>query len=140
MQIKTYDYNSGGLINDPASELDFGDVTQGQHCYRPLLIRTFPDTETTIFGLKLYLESKGGWTEAEFGYYTNAAFTPSIEAGSELLSNHLVEVPNATAASPNGISIPTASSISDYVWLDVDLPTTQVGVTEANYRFTFNYT
>jgi hypothetical protein len=139
MYLESYDFVSGDDLGR-AQALDFGDVLQGRHCQRSLLLRAFPDTETSILDATVYLENKGGWSGAEFGCYVNPSFQPGISPGSDFLSSHLAEVQDATYGTPNGRSIEMSDSSSGYVWLDVDLPTTQVGATSSvNFRFAYNY-
>lgn len=140
MFIRTYNSVSGNIVDSSASNLDFGDILQGQHNPTPIVLRTLPAAEVTISDLKLFLESKGGWTNAEFGYYADSSFISGIESGGSELSNHFIEMPDATSGSPNGVSLGVTDGTSDYVWLDVDLPFSQTGVAEPNYRFTFNFT
>lgn len=140
MHIETYNPVSGKSISNPATELDFGSVVQGQHTPRPAVIRLLPDNETTVSNLKLFLESKGGWGSAEFGYYSNPSFVAGIEPGGSELSNHLTEVPNATGSSSEGAPINVSGNISDFIWLDIDVPEPQTGIAEPNYRFTFDFT
>lgn len=140
MFIRTYNPTSGNTVDSSASDLDFDDVLQGQHNPSPLVLQTLSDTEVTITDLKMFLESKSGWENAEFGYYIDSSFISGIESGSTELSNHFIEAPNATAASPNGISVGFNDGASDYIWLDIDIPFSQTGVAEPNYRFTFNFT
>jgi len=139
MYLKAYDFVSGDDLGSP-QVIDFGDVLQGRHNQRPTLLRAFPDTESSILDATLYLENKGGWPTAEFGCYVNPSFQPGVNPGSDLLSNHLAEVRDATYGMPNGRSIGMTDSTSGYVWLDVDLPTTQVGATSSvNFRIAYSY-
>lgn len=140
MHIETYNPVTGNSVANPARDLNFGGVVQGQHNPSPIVIRVVPDNEVTVSNLKMFLESKGGWSEAEFGYYTNPAFVPSIESGGSELSNHFTESPNATETSPGDVPIGVTGNISDYIWLDIDVPFSQTGIAEPNYRFTFDFT
>ena len=139
MYLQSYDYASGDSLGQPVA-LDFGDVLQGRHSQKTLVLRAFPDVESSILDATLYLENKGGWPNAEFGCYVNSSFQPGVNPGSDLMSNHLAVVNDATYGSPDGRSIQMVDSTSGFIWLDVDLPTTQVGATSAvNYRFAYNY-
>lgn len=132
MIFEIYDYINGEVI-DTAEALNFGDLIQKQHCVKPIVLRALSDTET-VSNLKIYLESKGSWEDTDFGYYKAAVFEPSIESGSTKLSNHFVEVPKATAASPNGVSLDWLSGVSDYLWIDAQVTEKADGVGEANFR------
>ena len=139
MYLESYDYISGEGLGR-SQDLDFGDVIQGRHCQKTLLLRAFPDVETSILDATVYLENRGGWPLAEFGCYVRHSFQAGISPGSDLLSNHLAETQDATYGTPGGRSIEMDDSTSGYVWLDVDIPTTQVGTTSAvNFRFSYNY-
>ena len=138
MKFENYDPVTGKVI-DFVSNLDFGNVIQGQHCSVPTLIRGTLDQETSITDFKLFLESKGGWSDAQYGYYINSSFVPSIESGSSYLSSHFPEVPNATSDSSGSISIGWTDKYSDYIWIDIDISQTQTGATESNFRAFFNY-
>lgn len=140
MYLQTYDPVTGSIISERASELNFGDVMQGRHCTDPVLLRTLPDTETNITNLSVFLENDGGWSSAEFGYYTHPSFTANVESGGELMDNHFTESPNASSGSPGGVNIGLTDSTSDYLWLDIDVPSTQLGSAAITYRFIFNYT
>lgn len=136
MYFEVYDYISGEVI-DTADALNFGDLIQRQHCVKPIVLRAISDTET-VSNLKIYLESKGSWSETEFGYYKAATFIPSIESGSAKLSNHFIEVPNATAMSPNGIPLDWHSGVSDYLWIDAQVSEEADGVNDANFRIFYD--
>jgi hypothetical protein len=92
--------------------------------------------ETTVSDMTCFLENKGGWTDAQFGFYSDSSFISAIESGSNYLSNHMTEVQDASSSSPGGFSIDSSA----YVWLDVDIPLTQTGIADINYRLFFNYT
>lgn len=139
MHFETYDYATGDLIDSSASILDFGDVIQGQHCTVPVLVRAAKDIENTITDSTVFLESKGGWNQAQFGYYINQTFQPFIESGSSELDNHFIETPGAITGSSNGVQLPWDSEKSHYLWLDIDISFNK-GTTQANYRLIFNFT
>lgn len=138
MYFKIYDYISGDVI-DQASELNFGDIIQKQHCLKPVVVRAFSDIESTVSDLKIYLENKGRWKDTEYGYYLSSTFESSIESGSSKLSDHFVEVPNATVLSLNGVPIGWDTTSSDFIWLDSQI-TESDGMSEANFRLFYDYT
>jgi hypothetical protein len=95
----------------------------------------------TISDLNLYLENQGVWAGSEFGYYVNSAFTPDVEAGGSQLANHFTVSPDATSGSPYAVPVGLSDTTSDYVWLDVDIPSSATGPNDSvNYRFTYNFT
>jgi len=138
MKFELYSNSSGDYLNG-VSSLSFGQVIQGQHCSTPILFRAHADIESSVSDMELYLESDGGWSTAEFGYYKSPSFESGIQAGSSSLSNHFVETPDATQGSPNGITIDWTGSYSDYIWLDVEIPSDQTGNAEVTYRVIYNY-
>jgi hypothetical protein len=135
MYFKIYDYISGDLINQ-VSTFDFGDIIQNQHTVKPIVIRAFSNENITNF--KVYLEDKGTWKDTEYGYYVSSTFEPSIESGSTKLSNHFIEVPNATISSLNGITIGWDTTSSYYLWIDSQI-TDRSGIDAANFRFFYTY-
>lgn len=135
MYFEIYDYISGDLINQ-VSSFNFSDIIQNQHSVKPIVIRAFSEENITDF--KIYLENKGIWKDTEYGYYTSSNFEPSIESGSNKLSNHFIEVPSATILSANGVSVGWDITASYYLWIDSQI-TTQSGISEANFRFFYTY-
>ena len=136
MRLESYDFVSGNALGKVQS-LDFGDVRQKGHCQRTMVLRAFADVEPSISNLTLYLESKGNWPAAEFGYYIHPSFQPKISPGSSQLSSHFTEMRDASSGSPYGIPVGMTGNSSDFIWLDVDLPSAQLGATSANFRFVF---
>jgi hypothetical protein len=136
MIFEVYDYISGEVI-DQADALDFGDLIQRQHCVKPVVLRALSETEA-VTNLQIFLENKGAWKDTDFGYYKSATFIPSIESGSSVLSNHFVEVPNATPSSPNGVPLDWHTNVSDYLWIDAQITETADGVDEANFRIFYD--
>ncbi len=136
MYFETYDYITGDLI-EQVSALNFGDIIQNQHSVKPIVLRAFSNENITDF--KVYLENKGTWKDTEFGYYISSAFESSIESGSNKLSTHFTEVPDATASSPNGVSVNWDTTSSYYLWIDSQV-TTRSGIDEPNFRFFYTYT
>lgn len=137
MYFELYDSVSGDTIGRTLN-LNFGDIIQDHHCVRPVVFKAFSDVENSVSNLKFYLEDTGA-VEAKFGYYTSPSFEPSIESGSDKLSNHFTEVPDASSTSPNGVSIGGDATSSDYVWLDTETPE-KSGLSEPNFRFFYDWT
>lgn len=138
MYFETYDYITGNSIKI-IEFFDFGDILQKRHCIKPLVFRAFQDSENSISDFKMYLESKGSWNNTEFGYYISQNFESSIQSGSPKLSNIMTEVSDASSTSPNGVSVPWDTTSSYYIWLDIQI-SDQTAMTNANYRFFYNYT
>jgi hypothetical protein len=135
--LELYDYIKGTPISR-VIQLDFGDLIQNQHCISPIVFRIFADSENSISNLKIFLESTGS-NNNNYGYYISSDFEPSIESGSELLSNHFTEVPNATSLSPGGVEIPNSDSRTSYwVWIDVQ-SSDRSGIIKPNFRFFYEF-
>lgn len=137
MVFEIYDYIYGKVI-DQVETLNFGGIIQRQHCVKPVVLRLI-NTENILSNIKIYLENKGGWEDTDFGYYKSQTFVPSIESGSNFLSNHFIEVPNATASSPNGVSLNWYTNVSDYLWIDAQVTELANGVDKANFRIFYDF-
>ena len=137
MIFEIYDSISGEVINQ-VTTLNFGDLIQRQHCVKPVVLRALSDTEVMVSNLKIYLENKGAWKDTDFGYYKSATFIPSIESGSTLLSNHFVEVPDATPSDSGGVYLDWHTNVSDYLWVDAQITELADGVDEANFRLFYD--
>ena len=136
MHFETYDYINGDIL-DRIDVLDFGDILQNQHSIQPMVFRAFSDS-TAITNLEMYLEDKGSWSDSEFGYYISSSFVTSVESGSSVFS-HFTLVPDATATTtPGNVPIGWDITSSFYVWLDAQIAD-QTGITNANYRFFYNF-
>ena len=144
MQFEFYDHITGNSLGF-STALNYSDLLQNRHCPKPSVLRGYSTSPLTSF--LLFLENKGVWKDSQFGFFTSSEFIPSIQAGSNKLSEnvyslsppyyqlsgHLIEIPNATAVSDGGALIPWGSgSYSDYLWLDVQSP--NAGLIEANFR------
>ncbi len=136
MIFQTYDYISGEVI-DQADALNFGDLIQRQHCVKPIVLRALSDTEV-VSNLKIYLEDKGSWDDTDFGYFVSDVFVPSIQSGNSSLSDHFVEVPNATSSSLNGVDLNWLTNVSSYLWIDAQVSELADGVNNANFRFFYD--
>lgn len=136
MHFETYDFITGKSISQT---LDFGDIIQGQHCSKPVVLQAVTDTETVI-DATMFLQNKGLWKDSAFGYYFNPTFAPSIEAGSTLLdSSHFIEVLDPSIATPGvGVPVSFSGNTSEFMWFDVQV--FQIGITDATYQMVFNYT
>jgi hypothetical protein len=134
VSIESYDYINGQSLGPiTLNALDFGDIIQNQHCSKPVVFRILNDN-TNVAGAKLFLENKGTFKSAEYGYLIAKKFTPSIEPGSSSFQGHLTEVPSASYGSSGGISIPwDGTHASYYVWLDANIIDSN-GMANANFR------
>jgi len=150
MHFQVFDYATGKLIgplsaSDSTAALDFGDLIQGQHCSKPVLVQAVTDNEVSVTDSILFLENKGLWKDSQFGYFMAAdkslyvSPNPPIEAGGAMISNHFIEAPNASQMTPcpPGVPLNFNGNASDYVWLDIQV--FQTGATQAGYRLFFNF-
>jgi hypothetical protein len=136
MHLETYDYLTGNLI-ETIQDLDFGALLQNQHGTRPILLKIISDGETSVSGLKLFLENKGTWKDTQFGYYSDSTFIPAIEAGNSRLT-HFVETNDATYTSPNGVTVDWDQTSSAYVWLDTHV-LNWTGTNQVNFRLFYDH-
>jgi hypothetical protein len=128
MRIESYDYITGNVIERSAAELNFGDVIQGQHTVKPILIRAFFDAETIVpTNLTIFPSDKQGWNNTELGYFIGSDFTSALESG--LLPFHFESSP---------VAVPLNDRTSHYIWLDADIPIDQTGAAQINFHFDYN--
>jgi hypothetical protein len=67
MKIRAYSPQTGNLLAEDISGLNYGNVRQGKHGAMPVLIRPVCDVETLV-SLTLYLQNNGGFSQAQYGY------------------------------------------------------------------------
>jgi len=145
MKIQAYSPQTGNLLADDVSGLNFGNVRQGRHGAMPILIRPVCDTES-LSSLTLYLQNNGGFAQAQYGYFVNSTFVAGVhswtsdDSSAPALSDHFTEVtnpPNPSYGVPIGLD---GEGYGDYVWLDVQAGNSDTGSTSSiNYRFVFEY-
>jgi len=132
MHLQEYDFITGAALG-PLTALDFGNVIQGQHCGRPVVLRALTDGDSSVSGLNLSLINRGAWTTAQYGYYVNPTFVPSVEAGSSQLAAHHFDSTTQT------VSIGWDGTQSNYVWLDLQTSLDQTGINSATLRLSFDH-
>ena len=147
MKIGAYNPNTGGLLADDITGINFGNVRKGRHGVLPVCIRPEKEDED-ITGLELYLQNNGGFEQSEYGHFENPAFVPvrsydpavTGATGYFYISDHFVQVlnpPTLTGGVPLNIY---PDGFGDYVWLDVQAGINETGGTSTiNYRFIFEY-
>lgn len=139
MKIKAYSPQTGNLLSESITGINFGNIRQGQHCASPVLIQPVKTSEDEFEDIILYLQNNGGYNQSQFGYKISSDLTTGVHsyvsgATGTVISDHFILVSDATG--PNGISV----SPSDYVWLDVQVGVAETGSTSnINYRFIFEY-
>jgi hypothetical protein len=122
MQIITYDPFTGTKIGTQ-TELDFGTVMQSSHPVKPILFKLQPDSGETPTDATCTLTGSG-WAGNSFGIYNDATFAV-IQSGDGRFQ------PLIGASLLHPIPDSTSFPISNYVWLDVDIPVGQTGTTYA---------
>lgn len=146
MKIRAYSPQTGNLLAEDVTGLNFGSVRQGRHGAMPVLIRPVCDVET-LASLTLYLQNNGGFNLAQYGYLVHSDFVPGVHSytsdnsGVPAISDHFTEVSDPYTGLPGGVAIGLdGEGRGDYVWLDVQSGSTETGATSSiNYRFVFEY-
>ena len=144
MRIRAYSPQTGNLVAEDITGINFGLVRQGTHGVLPVCIRPVKETED-ISGLELYLQNDGGFSSSEYGYFHSADFIAGVRSYTSgltgnVISDHFTVVTNPPSVT-GGISLGlNASGESEYVWLDVQAGASETGSTSTvNYRFVFEY-
>lgn len=148
MKIQAYSPQTGELIADSISGINFGNILQGEHCISPVLILPVKTTEDLFTSLILYLQNNGGYSQSAFGYFLSSDLITGITSyiSSDVtgeISDHftLVSDPSYASDATGGIGIYSLSDQPcDYIWLDVQVGQQETGsTTNVNYRFIFEY-
>ena len=132
MHLQEYDYITGEVLG-PLDALNFGDILQGQHCNRSIVLKALTDGDASVSGLSLALVNRGAWTTAQFGYHIDSTFKASIEPGSTLLEAHHFD--STTQLIPIGWD----GTQSNYVWLDLQTTSDQTGINTATLRLSYDH-
>lgn len=139
MIIRAYSPQTGNLISESITGINYGNIRQGQHCASPVLIQPVKTTEDEFDAMLLYLQNNAGYNQSQFGYRVASDLTTGVQsqvsgATGPVISDHFTLVTGATG--PGGVSVVP----DDYVWLDVEVGATETGSTNlVNYRFVFEY-
>jgi len=139
MKISAYSPQTGNLIADDISGINFGNIRQGEHCASPVLIQPIKTTEELFDSMLLYLQNNGGYSLSQFGYMVASDLITGVEsdvpgATGPIISDHFTLVSDATG--PGSVALMPC----DYIWLDVQVGLTEAGsTTNVNYRFIFEY-
>lgn len=139
MEIRAYSPQTGNLLSESITGINFGNIRQGQHCFTPVLIQPVKTAEDEFDDMILYLQNNGGYNQSQFGYRVASDLMTGVQsytigATGPVISDHFTLVSDATG--PGGVSV----TPDDYVWLDVQVGATETGSTSSvNYRFVFEY-
>ena len=139
MKIRAFSPQTGDLISDSITGINFGNIRQDEHCVSPVLIQPFKTDEDLFTDILLYLQNNGGYSQSQFGYLISSDLILGVEsdipgATGTVISDHFTLVSDATG--PGDVMLKPC----DYVWLDVQVGLTESGsTTNVNYRFVFEY-
>jgi len=150
--IREYNGDSGALLGN-ISVLNFGRITAGTTSATKVIDVAFTEV-TSVGNIKLGLISSGGLTvnsnpsdigvdgssgTGNFGVEYSSAFDSSKAAGS--LSRHFAGLNTTiTSSNTNNVSIPNRSdTLSDYIYLNVQVDASSVGAGNGSYKLFFDY-
>jgi hypothetical protein len=150
--VREYNPESGALLSN-VSTLNFGKVTAGTTSKVKVIDIAF--TEVTYVGnIKLGLISAGGLivnsnpsniasdgsaSNGHFGVESTSSFDSS--KASEPLSRHFAGLNgDVTDGNSNNVSIDNrTSTLSDYIYLDIEIGSTDIGAGNGAYKIFFDY-
>jgi hypothetical protein len=150
--IREYNPESGALLGN-VSTLNFGRITAGTKSAVKVIDIAFTDL-TNVGNIKLGLISSGGLTvnasptdisidgsaeNGNFGIKYSSAFDSSIAASP--LNRHFAGLNSSvTAGDSNNVSIPNRSdTLSDYIYIDIQVDASSVGAGNGSYKIFFDY-
>jgi len=140
--IREYHNESGALLGN-VSILDFGRITSGTHSRVKVIDIAFEDV-SAVGNIKLGIISNGGVSvtsgdEGHFGVVSSPDFNASV--ASAPLTTHFSGInTTATAADANNEDIGNKSStISDYIYLDIEISSTNLETGNGAYKVFFDY-
>jgi hypothetical protein len=140
--IREYHPESGALLGN-VSILDFGRITSGTHSRVKVIDVAFEDV-SAVGNIKLGIISNGGVSvtsgdEGHFGVVSSPDFSASV--ASSPLTTHFSGVnTTGTAGDSNNSDIGNKSStISDYVYLDIEISSTNLETGNGAYKVFFDY-
>ena len=150
--IREYNPSSGALLGN-ISTLNWGRITSGTHSVIKVIDIAFTGI-TNAGNIKLGLISAGGLTinssptdvasdgsagNGQFGIESTSEFDSA--RASEPLSRHFAGLnSDATAGNSNNVSIGNRSStISDYIYIDIEIDAASTGGINGAYKVFFDY-
>ena len=152
LTMRQYNPNSGALLGN-ISVVSYGKVTAGTKSSVIVLDVAFTDI-SNVGNLKIGLISAGGLTinsnptdiaadgssgNGYFGIETTTAFDSSKASGP--LTRHFAGLNTTiTAADTNNVLVPTrSSSLSNYIYLDIQVDSSNTGAGSGAYKLFFDY-
>jgi len=140
--IREYNPESGALLGN-ISILAFGKITSGTHSRVKVIDIVFEDA-SAVGNIKLGLVANGGITvttgsEGHFGIVSTADFSASTAASP--LSTHFSGLnTTGTSSDSNNFSVGNRSStVSKYIYLDIELGSTTLDSGNGAYKVFFDY-
>jgi len=150
--VREYNPESGALLGN-ISTLNFGKITAGTHSRVKVIDIAFGEV-SVVENLKLGLISNGGITvnsapedldpdgtagNGRFGIESSTAFSSSQAASP--LSRHFAGLNgDGTSSDNNNVLVPMRSStISDYIYLDIEVSASLSGLANGAYKLFFDY-
>lgn len=143
LTVRSFHPDSGALLGN-ISVLDFGKVTIGTHSNVKVIDIAFQDV-TVVGNVKIGLISSGGITVAtatskHFGIVSSPDFTPSKVISTDSASHFQGINSDGTASNSNNVSISMRSNtISNYIYLDIELGSTNVAAGNGAYKIFFDF-
>jgi len=142
ISVREYHPESGALLGN-VSKLDFGKVTSGTHSRVKVIDIAFDDV-SAVGNVKLGIVSNGGINvtsgdEGHFGVVSSPDFSTSI--ASSPLSTHFSGLNSTgTSSDENNEDIGNKSqTVSDYVYLDIEISSTNLEAGNGAYKVFFDY-
>jgi len=152
LTVREYNAESGALLGN-VSTLSFGRITAGTTSSVKVIDIAFTDV-TQVGNIKIGLISSGGLTvnssptditedgssgNGRFGIESSSAFDSS--KSSAALSRHFAGLnTTVTASNTNNVSVGNRSdTLSNYIYLDVEVDSTSTGAGNGAYKIFFDY-
>jgi hypothetical protein len=139
MKVVRYNPNTLAIAQASITGIDFGLVNQGGHSVSAVLLKPAKTSESAFTSMKMFLQSKGGFNDASFGYYKNASGITGIVGGDSRLSDNFTVNENPSITGAGALTITAATP--EFIWLDVQAGSFSNGFTKSvNYQFVYEFT
>lgn len=140
--VREYNPVSGSLLGN-VSILDFGRITAGSHSRVKVIDISF-DELSNVGNIKLGLISSGGITVisgavGHFGFGQSSDFSSTLSSVS--LTDHFAGLnTTGTSSDTNNKSVSTRSStLSNFIYLDIEIGSTNLEAGNGAYKIFFDY-
>jgi len=140
--VREYHPESGALLGN-ISILDFGRITSGTHSRVKVIDIAFEDL-SSVGNIKLGVISNGGISvttgdDGHFGFVSSSSFSSST-ASSPLTTHFSGLNTSGGADDANNEDVGNRSStVSDYIYLDIEIGSTNVETGNGAYKVFFDY-